>query len=187
MGASWAQLGPSWPPLELNLAALGLNLEALGPSKPHSKRYLAPLGPHLSAPSRTPSATWPLLGAILPFRSLQAQLGLHLALKSGFQVPLGLNLALRTGLQTPLRVQVSSKWTSSGLRVPSKCSPSGLQLNFNSHTHLTLELSLALPFELPQQLPVRTKLHLNFHNSCRFQQYIVASALHCRWTSTGAR
>ena len=49
-----------------------------------------------------------------------------------------------------------------------------------------LLLTCELPFELTQQLPVRMKLHLNFHNSCRFQQYIVASALHCRWISTGA-
>ena len=39
-------------------------------------------------------------------------------------------------------------------------------------------MSFALPFELPQQLSVRTKLHLNFQNSYRFQQYTVASALH---------
>ena len=35
-------------------------------------------------------------------------------------------------------------------------------------------LTCELLFELTQQLPVRTKLHLNFHNSFRFQQHIVA-------------
>ena len=52
LGASWTQLGASW-------ALLGLNLAPLGP---HQSVSWTQLGP----PSRTPSATWRLLGPNRP-------------------------------------------------------------------------------------------------------------------------
>ena len=48
------------------------------------------------------------------------------------------------------------------------------------------KLSIDSPFELTQQPPVRTKLHLNFQNNLRCQQHIGDSKLPRRWISTGA-
>ena len=137
-------------------------------------------------------ASWaPLAASWAPLGASWAQLGRS-------WVPLGLNLEPLGSLwESTWPFQLASKRHFGfkcpliGLRVPSECSPSGLQVNFNLHTHLTFELSLALPFELPQQLPVPTKLHLNFHNSFQCQLYTIASAhivsaLHSRWISTGA-
>jgi len=48
------------------------------------------------------------------------------------------------------------------------------------------ELSIDPPFQLTQHSPVRTKLHLNFHNNLRCQQHIGDSRLPRRCISTGA-
>ena len=207
MGASWSQLGSSWGSLGPNLAPLGSNLELLGslwdstwPFQLASKRNLDSTGPlQFASKYQTPlgpsnwrlSATW-IPPQRLPLPSEFFPPALQVLFKC---TPSVLQLEYPKGChcQPSSRDAEQSTCASKAGRIQTTASDGtwpfkiAFQVNFNLHTHLTFELSFALPFELPQQLSVRTKLHLNFQNSYRFQQYTIASALHRRWTSTGAR
>ena len=92
----------------------------------------------------------------------------------------------RRAVQSLSKANLDSTWLSKlAFKLNLDCTwplKIAFQVNFNFDTHLTFELSLALPFEPPQQLPKPTKLHLNVHNSFRFQLYMVASVHRCLCT-----
>ena len=80
-------------------------------------------------------------------------------------------------------------WAQSGLQMASKCPPSGFQAPLELHLALQTCLQACpacfacptLPVELPKQLPVNTKLHLNFQNSCQLPLDCLIAELHCRF------
>ena len=186
LGVSWAQLGRSWAPVGPNLAPLGSSGAQLGRYWVQLAASGEPLGLHLAVPNGSQASllssrthclpclrAWPACAPALPAR-----------------------LACRTPSCALYTHLCCSSWPSVQPALP--CTPvlaglpglsNGMRRSVHPSVLFTLAYSLMreLPFELTQQLPVRTKLHLNFHNSCRFQLYIVASALLRRWISTGAR
>ena len=200
LGCSWSVLGASWSVVSSSWSVLGASWSQLG-------RSWVSLGPNLATLGRLLDPTWRLLGALGPNL---AALGFNLQLLGSLWVstwpfqmaPKRLcSLLARTACPAcapglPALLPCPRAWPVERQAV--HCTPicaahPGLLYSQPCPVHPSLLVSLAyalthkLPFELTQQLPVRTKLHLNFHNSCRIQLYIVASALLCRWISTGAR
>ena len=151
LASSWAQLGASWAQLGASWAPLGPNLEPLG-------RLLGPTW-----------TSWAPLGANL--EPLGRLLGSTLALLGRFWASLG------------------PTWVQSGLQMASKWPPSGFQAPLELHLALQTCLQACpacsacptLPVELPKQLPVNTKLHLNFQNSCQLPLDCLIAELHCRF------
>ena len=111
MGASWVQLGLSWSFQAALQAPLGASWAQLG------------------APSRTPSATWPLQSG------LQARLGLQVASKwrpSDLQVA---SKCLPSALQVPLNPSktIKNAVLSSNFKVRAFCASNALQVLFECH------------------------------------------------------
>ena len=154
LGASWAQLGASRAPLGVDLGLLDASWAQLGASWPPSWALYSRLG----------SSPWPL--------------GLQVGLRTADCVDLPGLLAAKLGSARTF-VQLSPASWATFVRVFAICAPvstalPGLLSATLCHVHpsvlfaMMYYLTCELPFELTQQLPVRTKLHLNFHNSCRF-------------------
>ena len=144
---------------------MGSTWSLLGASWAQLGASWAPLGPNLD-----------LLGASW------SQLGASWA-------PLGLNFGALGALLGVSWAYLGSKWSPNGLHVASKWPPSGFQAPLELHLALQTCLQACpacfacptLPVELPKQLPVNTKLHLNFQNSCQLPLDCLIAELHCRF------
>ena len=172
LGASWAQLGASWVPLGLNLEPLGRLLGLTWGSWTPLGLNLEPLGRQVGLCT----AVWAALPGLLGSK-LGCVQPIVLTSLGSWPPSWALHGRLCSSPRLLGRRLCSSPWPLE--RVFAICTPvstalPGLLSATLCHVHpsvlfaMMYYLTCELPFELTQQLPVRTKLHLNFHNSCRF-------------------
>ena len=144
MGSTWSLLGASWAQLGCLGRLLGSTFDVLDASWAQLGASWAPLGPSLELYRRLLSSTW---------RSW---------------TPLGPNLKPLGHLLDASCPPFALPCTHDCAALPGLLSASLCSVHPSVLFALICYFMCELPSELTQQLPVRTKLHLNFHNSYRF-------------------